>query len=158
VGTGGHIGQVVARWTPTLSVGARCSSTFQAIKKGVAEGEAIATGKLFAMVKAGNLGAVIFYLKAKCGWRDWPDPAGVSVNIGMTDEERQAAEARQREMFKLLTPDEMRMYRELLQRLAVRQQQRELAKKGAIETTATPVASNGSNGPKPDEDESNGTD
>ncbi len=33
----------------------------KAIKKGVAEGEEIATGKLLAMVKAGNLGAAIFY-------------------------------------------------------------------------------------------------
>jgi hypothetical protein len=117
------------------------------MKKGIAEGEAVATGKLFAMVKAGNLGAVIFYLKAKCGWRDMPDPAGVNVNIGIADEERRVAEEEQRALFKLATPDEMRLYRSLLERLAIRQQQQEAeakAKRNAIETTAEPVMSNGS--------------
>ena len=39
------------------------------------------------MVKKGAAWAVCFYLKAKCGWRDSPDPAGVNVNIGVADEE-----------------------------------------------------------------------
>jgi hypothetical protein len=92
--------------------------------------------------------AVCFYLKAKCGWRDWPDPAGVSVNIGVADEERQAAEDRQRALFKLATPEEIAMYRRFLQRLLIRQQQQ--ANRGAVETTAEPVASNGA---KPEDTE-----
>jgi len=97
----------------------------QAIKKGRAEGEAVATGKLFKMVQAENLGAVIFYLKAKCGWRDLPDPRGdVNVNIGlMGAEQREEQMAKQRELINLLTVDERRQYLELMERAARRQRE-----------------------------------
>jgi hypothetical protein len=88
------------------------------------------------------------YQLARCGWRDTPDPAGVNVNIGVADEERQAAEDRQRALFKLMTPDEMRLYRSLLQRLVIRQKQQQeaAANRGAIATTAEPVQSNSNGG------------
>jgi len=80
------------------------------------------------MVKAGNLGAVIFYLKAKCGWRDMPDPRDVNVNINggpgsMREVEREQEEARQRELISLLTVDERRQYLELMERAARRQRE-----------------------------------
>jgi len=79
------------------------------------------------MVKAGNLGATIFYLKAKCGWRDTPDPREVNVNINgpgsMSAEEREQEEARQRELISLLTVDERRQYLELMERAARRQRE-----------------------------------
>jgi len=93
-----------------------------------AEGEAVATGKLFKMVQAENLGAVIFYLKAKCGWRDTPDPRDINVNINggpgsMGEVEREQEEARQRELISLLTVDERRQYLELMERAARRQRE-----------------------------------
>jgi hypothetical protein len=131
------------------------------IKRGFAESEAVATSKLFDAVKKGEAWAICFFLKARHGWQDWA-PAGVNVNVGIggpADEEREAALDRQRKLFKLMTPDEMRLYRSLLQRLEIReQQQREAAaNRNAVETTAEPVAGNGSKPPEPPEDESNGT-
>jgi hypothetical protein len=84
---------------------------------------------------------MIFWLKARAGWRDTPDPAGVNVNIGVADEERQAALDRQRALFKLATPEEMAMYRRFLQRLLIRQKQQQeaAANRNAVETTAEPV-------------------
>jgi hypothetical protein len=47
-----------------------------------AEGEAVATSKLFEMVKKGAPWAVCIYLKARCGWREMTDrEAAVNVNI-----------------------------------------------------------------------------
>jgi len=113
--------------------------------------EAIATGKLFAMVKAGSLGATIFYLKAKCGWRDSDPPGGgVNVNVnggaaaGDTIEAAKARAAQRRELLKLLTVDERRLYLNLL-RVAAERQQEIMAGKAkpqvpaTIETTAVRV-------------------
>lgn len=57
-------------------------------------------------VKAGNFGAVIFYLKAKCGWRDSDPPGGVNVNLlngAATDtlEAEKARAVRRRALIKL---------------------------------------------------------
>jgi len=98
----------------------------ECIKRGAAEGEALATSKLFEAVKKGQAWGVCFYLKSRCGWRDTPEPGGVNVNIhgGRQDfEEREAEEARQRELISLLTVDERRAYLELMERAARRQRE-----------------------------------
>ena len=41
-----------------------------AYKKGRAKGEQFVTGALFKLIIAGNIAAIIFYLKAQCGWSD----------------------------------------------------------------------------------------
>lgn len=41
-----------------------------AIKRGKAKGIAVATNKLFELMKEGNLGAVIFFLKTQGGWKE----------------------------------------------------------------------------------------
>jgi hypothetical protein len=99
--------------------------------------------RLFDAVKKGEAWAICFFLKARHGWQDWA-PAGVNVNVGIggpADEERQAAEDRQRALFKLATPDEIAMYRRFLQRLLIRQKQQQeaAANRNAVETTAEPV-------------------
>ena len=78
------------------------------------------------MVKAGNVVATIFYLKAKCGWRDMPDPREVNINVhggpgSMGAVEREQEEARQRALVSLLTTDERRIYLDLMERAARRQ-------------------------------------
>lgn len=40
------------------------------IRTGKAKGVAIVTNKLMELVKKGNLGAIIFYLKCKGGWEE----------------------------------------------------------------------------------------
>ncbi|MGO9062163.1 MAG: phBC6A51 family helix-turn-helix protein, partial [Candidatus Binataceae bacterium] len=42
----------------------------EALEKGRAAGHDTVTSKLFELVRAGNVAAIIFYLKARCGWRD----------------------------------------------------------------------------------------
>jgi hypothetical protein len=84
----------------------------------------------------GNVVALIFMAKVHLGWQEGHMPlAALNVNVGVNvagglvdeDEEREAALERQRALFKLA--------------------------RGAVETTAEPVAS--SNGYEPPEDESN---
>lgn len=41
-----------------------------AYKKGRSRGEALATQKLHAQIKRGNIAAIIFFLKTRCGWRE----------------------------------------------------------------------------------------
>ena len=41
-----------------------------AIRRGRAKGLAVVTNKLMEQAKAGNIAAIIFYLKARAGWRD----------------------------------------------------------------------------------------
>lgn len=49
----------------------RDSEEFKAaIKKGRAKGEADIADTLFEAAKAGNTAAMIFYLKARCGWSE----------------------------------------------------------------------------------------
>jgi hypothetical protein len=55
-----------------------------AIKKGAAEGIIVATSKLFQMVKGGNLGAVIFYLKSRAGWREHSDGANANIKLNIS--------------------------------------------------------------------------
>jgi len=106
------------------------------------------------MVQAENLGAVIFYLKAKCGWRDSDPIGGVNVNVlnsakpGDTVEAAKARAAQRRELLKLLTVDERDLYLNLLRVAAVRQQEQMAAKAkqptqapATIETTAREVPS-----------------
>ena len=98
----------------------------EAIKRGAAEGEAVVSSKLFEKAKAGNVVAMIFWLKARAGWRDLPDPREVNVNIGMggmTAEQREEEMAKQRELISLLTVDERRTYLELMERAARRQRE-----------------------------------
>ena len=42
----------------------------EAIKRGEAKGEAVATTELFKLMKGGNLGAICFYLKCRRGWSE----------------------------------------------------------------------------------------
>ena len=42
----------------------------EAIKRGKAKGKAFAISKLHERIKAGDLGAICFYLKCKCGWNE----------------------------------------------------------------------------------------
>lgn len=42
----------------------------QAIKRGKAKANVFVGGKLMQLIKEGNPTAIIFYLKARCGWRD----------------------------------------------------------------------------------------
>ena len=70
---------------------------------------------------------MIFWLKARAGWRDLPDPREVNVNINgpgsMSAEEREQELAEQRKLISLLTVDEMRQYLELMERAARRQRE-----------------------------------
>jgi hypothetical protein len=100
-----------------------------ALKKGVAEGKIVATSQLFHRVKKGEAWAVIFFLKARCGWRETGDPARVNVNIGTLQAKTADAEQReqeleeQRKLISLLTTDERRTYLELMERAARRQRE-----------------------------------
>ena len=121
----------------------------EAIKRGNAESEAVATSKLFEAVKRGEAWAICFFLKARHGWRESDVPGGVNVNInggasGMTSEAAVEAEkaraAKRRELLLLLTPAERRSYLELLRRAAARQDaQRKRPQPPAIEVQARPV-------------------
>lgn len=56
---------------PTLRRRKKDSEQFdQAIKRGKAKANAFVGGKLMQLIKEGNPTAIIFYLKARCGWRD----------------------------------------------------------------------------------------
>lgn len=60
----------------------------EAIKEGQAKGVAVITNKLFESGKGGNLGAQIFYLKNRAGWKDKSEldiPGGFNVTIGNKD-------------------------------------------------------------------------
>ena len=55
---------------PTLRRRKKDSEQFdQAIKRGKAKANAFVGGKLMQLIKEGNPTAIIFYLKARCGWR-----------------------------------------------------------------------------------------
>jgi len=99
----------------------------EAIKNGAAEGEAVVSSKLFERAKAGNVVAMIFWLKARHGWRETGDPAAVNVNIGTLRAETAEAEQErleeQRKLISLLTVDERRTYLELMERAARRQRE-----------------------------------
>jgi hypothetical protein len=41
-----------------------------AIKRGRAKGETLVEGALWKLIGKGNVAATIFYLKARCGWRE----------------------------------------------------------------------------------------
>ncbi len=47
-----------------------------AYKKGQALGVEYVTGKLFALIRKGNVAAIIFYLKTRAGWREKIDFEG----------------------------------------------------------------------------------
>jgi hypothetical protein len=79
----------------------------------------IATSALFTAVKKGAPWAVCFYLKSRCGWRDFRDPANVTMTVAMQAWEQERE--RQRELTALLTLDEKRIYVALLERAAARQ-------------------------------------
>lgn len=56
---------------PTLRRRKKDSEQFdQAIKRGKAKANAFVGGKLMQLVREGNPAATIFYMKARCGWRD----------------------------------------------------------------------------------------
>ena len=98
----------------------------ECIKRGAAEGEALATSKLFEAVKKGQGWAICFFLKSRCGWRDTPGPGGVNVNIHggpQRFEERKAEEEHHAGAHRLLTVDERRQYLELMERAARRQRE-----------------------------------
>ena len=59
-----------------------------------AEGEAIVSSKLCERAKAGNITAMIFWLKSRADWRDTPDPAGVNVNLNARGETLEEEKAR----------------------------------------------------------------
>ena len=68
----------------------------EAIKRGQAKGCETVTSKLMEQVLQGNTTAIIFYLKAKCGWRDkdaievkHSGSIGTTVGI-ISDKEREA--------------------------------------------------------------------
>ena len=42
----------------------------QAIKRGKAKANIFVGGKLMEAIKRGNIAAIIFYMKSRCGWRD----------------------------------------------------------------------------------------
>jgi hypothetical protein len=44
------------------------------LDRGVAEANATMLGYLFAAAKAGNIAAIIFYLKTRAHWREWTTP------------------------------------------------------------------------------------
>src|SRR5215470_11469520 len=44
------------------------------LDRGVAEATATMLGYLFAAAKAGNISAIIFYLKTRAHWREWTTP------------------------------------------------------------------------------------
>ena len=110
----------------------------QALEKGKAIGIVNMTNKLWDTAQAGNLTAMIFWLKARAGWRDAPDPAAVNVNEmrAETIEEEKARVARRRALLKLLTVEERKPYVKLLEAAAKRQA---AAKQPATEVTARPV-------------------
>jgi len=70
---------------------------------------------------------MIFWLKARHGWRETGDPAAVNVNIGTLRAETAEAEQerleKQRALINLLTTDEKRQYLELMERAARRQRE-----------------------------------
>lgn len=60
----GYTGRALFRWRKRADVQ-------EAIDKGRAKGAAQVANKLFDLAtKENNLGAIIFYLKARCGWRE----------------------------------------------------------------------------------------
>ena len=66
-----------------------------AIKNGNAKGIATVTNALFQNAKGGNLGAQIFYLKNRAGWRDKQEveqsgPGGGPIQVESTLSEDQA--------------------------------------------------------------------
>jgi hypothetical protein len=97
-----------------------------AIKKGAAEGIIVASSKLFQMVKGGNLGAVIFYLKSRAGWREHSDGANANIKLNISgrgermEEEIEAERQEQMKMVRLLTVEERRIYLDLMERAAER--------------------------------------
>jgi hypothetical protein len=111
---------------------------------------------MFDVAKRGSITAMIFWLKAKAGWRH-SDPFGpgfsVNVNTGQGDTiqaERERA-ARRRALLKLLTVDERKLYLNLLRVAAERQQAQEgKGKQPPIETPAQPVpeTQGGANSPE----------
>jgi hypothetical protein len=110
-----------------------------AIKRGRAEGEALATSQLFAAVKAGQPWAICFFLKTRHGWRE-NDTSGanLNVNIGLVPEWEEAERERvkeQKKLIRLLTVDERREYLELMRKAAERQRQQ----KQPVEVQARPV-------------------
>lgn len=66
----------------------------EAIKRGQAKGIAIVTNKLMAQCKDGNTTAIIFFLKARAGWKETErlehtgkdgDPLGLTHFYGSSD-------------------------------------------------------------------------
>jgi hypothetical protein len=97
----------------------------EAIKRGAAEGELIATNKLFENVKKGAPWAVCFYLKSRCGWRERDGESGAHVNVvnmnGVPSDDEQRRREEQEELIKLLSAQERRIYLALMDRAARRQ-------------------------------------
>lgn len=79
----------------------------QAIERGRSRGNNAMANKLWELGMAGNLGAIIFFLKARAGWRDQADPnVNVTVNNGIPGGAHyspEAIEARREEAKKLLS-------------------------------------------------------
>jgi AcrR family transcriptional regulator len=111
-----------------------CKDFAEAIRRGAAEGEALATSKLFEALKAGKAWAICFYLKARCGWRE-NDVSGANVNVnvaldGMSVKaEKQRLDERrkqQRKLIRLLTVDERQTYLDLMSRAAERYKNKDI--------------------------------
>ena len=94
----------------------------QAIKAGRAKGIQKATCKLFELAMAGNPACLIFFLKARAGWRDIGDGPLVNVNVGggppsaVEDAER----LEQLEAIRALSFEERQQYLDLLRRARAR--------------------------------------
>tara|TARA_A100001201_G_scaffold78370_1_gene70281 strand:- start:1270 stop:1734 length:465 start_codon:yes stop_codon:yes gene_type:complete len=65
----------------------------EAIKRGRDKGVASITNALFTAARGGNLGAMIFYLKNRAGWKDKIETEhtgdGLKVDVNMGDEFRE---------------------------------------------------------------------
>ena len=91
-------------------------------------------------------------MKSRCGWRDWPEPASVNVNIGIASETPEAEHERLEEkkrLARLMTQRERDQQLEMIRRLRERDRAQRAGERPAIEVQARRIEDKnraGSNG------------